>query len=695
MITEINDFEQLLTQYESDRVLVGPLMSLPINASYRYFYLAGNGSKVYQSIGLGFLENESHGQKQRADIIQKLRARFAVLVLFDSHTEMARAVHTHWPTEETARVLTAAEREAKAPCAPQADDETTCEQGDEHTLRNGQSEQLAAQGLPKPHRSTRPVKQANPSDGPTVEEEQRPITVNQGDQVAAEPATGPFERAKLAGQESPKSQSYQKDLIFIDGFRELAGTLLNGGLDKPNQADGPAPTELMGKLQGSTGLSSQHAPTKAVGTKDANDSGPSKDQLSRELLEHTGRDDAGSIRLPPAATLPPPARECGEGPARQKHRDLGLTQDNIASAILKLASPAELANCPIPAVGPSRGLPEGPVILAAEHIPSHSESVPALPVKHTRGRSTVLRLAALVATVVLFWTFVPARTRQEVDQADNALLAEVLRSKSAPAVPLLPVSQPADTSGSAQQTEAAPRTVPPPAAAAPFRAENSDVNAPSVSPRHGDLSEAEEIAKPVSREIESLKSGDLESARLSLQRAVKAIPSPAAVPSQVDSSHSTGLPDTSQALPVKQSGPQNVHLPPIKSSPDAGQSAQVASLEPGVAPFGGHIAPAKEESTIRHLDPDEIAVLLSRGMDFLKSGDFASARVALQRAAEAGNAEAALALGSTYDPAVLRQLGAVTIAADVAQAREWYEKAVALGSTAAVQRLARLAQPAR
>jgi len=121
----------------------------------------------------------------------------------------------------------------------------------------------------------------------------------------------------------------------------------------------------------------------------------------------------------------------------------------------------------------------------------------------------------------------------------------------------------------------------------------------------------------------------------------------------------------------------------------------VASLEPKVAPGGGQVAPAQKNSTIRHIDQDEIVILLSRGMDFLKSGDFASARVTLRRAAEAGNAEAALALATTYDPSVLRQLGAVGIAANVAEAREWYEEAVKLGSAAAAQGLARLAQLSR
>jgi TPR repeat protein len=133
----------------------------------------------------------------------------------------------------------------------------------------------------------------------------------------------------------------------------------------------------------------------------------------------------------------------------------------------------------------------------------------------------------------------------------------------------------------------------------------------------------------------------------------------------------------------------------MESSSDARQSAQVARLESGVTPGSGQVAPAQKNTTIRHLDPDEIAILLSRGINFLKSGDFASARVALRRAAEDGNAEAALALGTTYDPSVLRQLGAFGIAADVAEAREWYEKAVKFGSAAATQGLARLAQPTR
>ena len=90
------------------------------------------------------------------------------------------------------------------------------------------------------------------------------------------------------------------------------------------------------------------------------------------------------------------------------------------------------------------------------------------------------------------------------------------------------------------------------------------------------------------------------------------------------------------------------------------------------------------------LASDEIAMLLKRGKDAFSTGDLAAARLLLRRAAEAGNAEAALALGATFDPLVIRQLGAIGAAPDAAQARQWYQKAVALGSTTASQPLSQL-----
>jgi hypothetical protein len=94
-------------------------------------------------------------------------------------------------------------------------------------------------------------------------------------------------------------------------------------------------------------------------------------------------------------------------------------------------------------------------------------------------------------------------------------------------------------------------------------------------------------------------------------------------------------------------------------------------------------------------DREEVAALIARGQTYLANGDVVSARLVFRRAAEAGDAQSALALGGTYDPLVLRSLGVIGVAADAAQARNWYRKAAELGSREAPQRIDQLAQWAR
>lgn len=86
------------------------------------------------------------------------------------------------------------------------------------------------------------------------------------------------------------------------------------------------------------------------------------------------------------------------------------------------------------------------------------------------------------------------------------------------------------------------------------------------------------------------------------------------------------------------------------------------------------------------LDRETIAVMVKRGSDLMASGDFAAARVVLQRAAEAGDAEAALALAKTYDPVILRKLKVYGFAPDPAKARDWYDRAKRFGSAAAPEK---------
>lgn len=84
-------------------------------------------------------------------------------------------------------------------------------------------------------------------------------------------------------------------------------------------------------------------------------------------------------------------------------------------------------------------------------------------------------------------------------------------------------------------------------------------------------------------------------------------------------------------------------------------------------------------------------MLLQQGAQFISAGDVATARVLFARAAEAGDGKAALALGATYDPAVLAKLGVRGIAPDAEKAHHWYQKARESGSPEAPDWLAKLA----
>jgi hypothetical protein len=105
MITEVTDLERLLGQYDSGVVLVGPLLRLSMNSSYRYFYIAGKGSKVYQAtVGLGVIESETAAQKQRADVVKELESCFAEVLTFAGDVAMLQAVRARWPEEENVAV---------------------------------------------------------------------------------------------------------------------------------------------------------------------------------------------------------------------------------------------------------------------------------------------------------------------------------------------------------------------------------------------------------------------------------------------------------------------------------------------------------------------------------------------------------------------------------------------------------------
>jgi hypothetical protein len=127
--------------------------------------------------------------------------------------------------------------------------------------------------------------------------------------------------------------------------------------------------------------------------------------------------------------------------------------------------------------------------------------------------------------------------------------------------------------------------------------------------------------------------------------------------------------------------PKFLSLPPQKDSALAPADTRSPVAEPQASEPRLAVTPDRRQA---------IASLVVRGKELLRDGDFSSARLILQRAVDAGEADAALTLGATYDPGILAQLGIRSQVANVDLARTWYEKAQEFGSAEASSRLKRL-----
>jgi hypothetical protein len=117
------------------------------------------------------------------------------------------------------------------------------------------------------------------------------------------------------------------------------------------------------------------------------------------------------------------------------------------------------------------------------------------------------------------------------------------------------------------------------------------------------------------------------------------------------------------------------------------QQEMMAVRPPTLAAPDPATAPPSAFKPTRTLDPENIALLVNEAQKHIATGDVVTARMIFQRAAEAGDANAALALAATYDPTVLAKLGVMGMGADVEKARAWYRMAESFGSAEAKQRL--------
>jgi len=123
---------------------------------------------------------------------------------------------------------------------------------------------------------------------------------------------------------------------------------------------------------------------------------------------------------------------------------------------------------------------------------------------------------------------------------------------------------------------------------------------------------------------------------------------------------------------------------PAKPPEEAAPIVAVApgAFAAGTAPAVAMPAPTGPPEKLR-ASTAEISALLARGDSLFGVGDIASARLFYERATDAGDAQAALRLGETYDPFFLALARLKVVRGDLVVARRWYRRARDLGASEA------------
>jgi len=128
-------------------------------------------------------------------------------------------------------------------------------------------------------------------------------------------------------------------------------------------------------------------------------------------------------------------------------------------------------------------------------------------------------------------------------------------------------------------------------------------------------------------------------------------------------------------------------------SPEPGSAAPQMTAEAELITAN---APSPEpRSAGPQITAEETKALLGRGDALMGMADATSARLFYERAAAAGDAQAALRLAATYDPSFLAQTGLANVRGGLAAADYWYQRARDLGSDADIASFGQQIESAR
>jgi len=165
---------------------------------------------------------------------------------------------------------------------------------------------------------------------------------------------------------------------------------------------------------------------------------------------------------------------------------------------------------------------------------------------------------------------------------------------------------------------------------------------------------------------------------------------------QVKRDRISAKPAVEQPVFVVAAAPKAAAKPPVVTAVAAVAPGPQEKVSPEKTGFEKLAAALKTDVSLKtpvspasSADP-EAAQICARGLIALARGDIAAARLWLARAADAGDPRALVALGDSYNPAMLTRLGVLGAPGDAAVARSYYNRGVAAGLNGAKERLASL-----
>ncbi len=172
---------------------------------------------------------------------------------------------------------------------------------------------------------------------------------------------------------------------------------------------------------------------------------------------------------------------------------------------------------------------------------------------------------------------------------------------------------------------------------------------------------------------------------------VRGLPRGARLSSGTAGSDGSWVVSATEAATLAITPPQGPASSKLTVTVEAADGTKLASIDTTfeISPAALDTGPIAEPANAlgKNHSEEKARDLRLQGEERLAVGDVSSARMFFKRAADGGDAQAAVSMGATYDPTLFAALKVQGMSPDREIARKWYQRAVDLGSKDAFERI--------